>query len=124
MSSEDDFMDEASVASEGDESFFGEDENQALNHVHAAKEAAADKAPVLHPSTNAAGKKKTVEETYQKKTPLEHILLRPDTYSKFRCAESTLSNPQRKTNRFLSLTYGRKTQTFMYLLYLLNSWFR
>jgi hypothetical protein len=25
---------------------------------------------------------KTVEEIYQKKTPLEHILLRPDTYSK------------------------------------------
>ena len=24
--------------------------------------------------------KKTVEEIYQKKTPLEHILLRPDTY--------------------------------------------
>ena len=28
----------------------------------------------------AGGKKKTVEETYQKKTQLEHILLRPDTY--------------------------------------------
>jgi hypothetical protein len=27
--------------------------------------------------------KKTVEERYQKKTQLEHILLRPDTYSKF-----------------------------------------
>ena len=26
--------------------------------------------------------KKTIEETYQKKTQLEHILLRPDTYSK------------------------------------------
>jgi hypothetical protein len=25
-------------------------------------------------------KEKTVEEIYQKKTPLEHILLRPDTY--------------------------------------------
>jgi DNA topoisomerase-2 len=25
-------------------------------------------------------KDKTVEEIYQKKTPLEHILLRPDTY--------------------------------------------
>ena len=23
---------------------------------------------------------KTIEETYQKKTPLEHVLLRPDTY--------------------------------------------
>lgn len=27
-----------------------------------------------------ANAKKTVEELYQKKTPLEHILLRPDTY--------------------------------------------
>ena len=27
-----------------------------------------------------SGKKKTVEEKYQKKSPLEHILLRPDTY--------------------------------------------
>ena len=26
---------------------------------------------------------KTVEEMYQKKTPLEHILLRPDTYGTF-----------------------------------------
>lgn len=25
-------------------------------------------------------KEKTIEQTYQKKTPLEHILLRPDTY--------------------------------------------
>ena len=32
---------------------------------------------------NAAGGKKTIEETYTKKTQLEHILLRPDTYSKF-----------------------------------------
>ncbi|EGB11155.1 hypothetical protein AURANDRAFT_22331, partial [Aureococcus anophagefferens] len=38
-------------------------------------------------TTNAAPKKapgkksKTIEETYQKKTQLEHILLRPDTYS-------------------------------------------
>ena len=28
------------------------------------------------------GTKKTIEEMYQKKTQLEHILLRPDTYSK------------------------------------------
>lgn len=43
---------------------------------------------VLAPSTNAgnvptpaaAGNKKTVEQMYQKKTQLEHILLRPDTY--------------------------------------------
>lgn len=29
--------------------------------------------------------KKTVEQIYQKKTQLEHILLRPDTYSKLNC---------------------------------------
>jgi hypothetical protein len=41
----------------------------------------------LTPSTNAGnvptaakGNKKTVEQMYQKKTQLEHILLRPDTY--------------------------------------------
>lgn len=40
---------------------------------------------VLASSTNAkkqAASKKTIEEMYQKKTQLEHILLRPDTYSK------------------------------------------
>jgi len=26
------------------------------------------------------GGKKTIEQTYQRKTPLEHVLLRPDTY--------------------------------------------
>jgi hypothetical protein len=35
------------------------------------------------PVAKGNGKKKTVEEMYQKKTQLEHILLRPDTYSKF-----------------------------------------
>ncbi|KAK5640442.1 hypothetical protein RI129_011253 [Pyrocoelia pectoralis] len=32
------------------------------------------------PPKPAANKKKTIEKTYQKKTQLEHILLRPDTY--------------------------------------------
>ena len=32
-------------------------------------------------SATAKSKQKTVEETYQKKSQLEHILLRPDTYS-------------------------------------------
>jgi DNA topoisomerase-2 len=39
----------------------------------------------LNKDTNKTSKstgKKTVEEIYQKKTQLEHILLRPDTYSK------------------------------------------
>jgi DNA topoisomerase II len=33
-------------------------------------------------SQKGKGKSKTVEEIYQKKSQLEHILLRPDTYSK------------------------------------------
>ena len=32
---------------------------------------------------SGGGKNKSIEETYTKKTQLEHILLRPDTYSKF-----------------------------------------
>lgn len=34
----------------------------------------------LKESSNAGGR--TIEQIYQKKTQLEHILLRPDTYSK------------------------------------------
>ena len=34
------------------------------------------------PSGSKGKKVKTIEETYTKKTQLEHILLRPDTYSK------------------------------------------
>ena len=38
----------------------------------------------LSESSSSGGKRsKTIEETYQKKTQLEHILLRPDTYSKY-----------------------------------------
>ena len=36
--------------------------------------------PAPKPTRAEPGKKKTVEEIYQKKTQLEHILLRPDTY--------------------------------------------
>ena len=51
-------------------------------------------------TTNAAPKKapgkksKTIEETYQKKTQLEHILLRPDTYSA-PAAPETARRPRR-----------------------------
>jgi hypothetical protein len=38
---------------------------------------------VAVPAKPAAGKDKSVEEIYQKKTQLEHILLRPDTYSEY-----------------------------------------
>ncbi|XP_031273762.1 DNA topoisomerase 2 [Pistacia vera] len=34
----------------------------------------------MGPTAAAAGSKKTIEEMYQKKSQLEHILLRPDTY--------------------------------------------
>jgi hypothetical protein len=37
--------------------------------------------------------KKTVEERYQKKTQLEHILLRPDTYSEFRKDKCSFCEP-------------------------------
>jgi DNA topoisomerase-2 len=41
----------------------------------------------VSPTKKAKGGKKgrTIEETYQKKSQLEHILLRPDTYGKFLC---------------------------------------
>ena len=75
MASDDDF----SMSMGGD----GDDENQTVNRIHAVKAAMTDNKPaVLHASTNDSKKPKTVEETYKKKTPLEHILLRPDTYSK------------------------------------------
>jgi hypothetical protein len=45
--------------------------------------------------TKGNGKKKTVEEMYQKKTQLEHILLRPDTYSKF--SQELLAHSFRET---------------------------
>ncbi|XXG56492.1 hypothetical protein AAC387_Pa03g3885 [Persea americana] len=38
------------------------------------------KLPLQNSNAFNAGGKKTIEETYQKKTQLEHILLRPDTY--------------------------------------------
>ena len=82
MASDDDFS-MSVVEVDDDDSVFGDDdENQALNRVQAVKEAASDKPAVLHASTNDGKKKKRVEEIYQKKTQLEHILLRPDTYSK------------------------------------------
>ena len=52
--------------------------------VLAPKENALNAAPAKpnHEKGKTAGSKKTVEQIYQKKTQLEHILLRPDTYSK------------------------------------------
>lgn len=94
MSSDDDFM--MDVESDGEDSFIGGEENNAVGRVQGVKAAAAatSKPPVLHASTNASTnaskkKKKPVEEMYQKKTQLEHILLRPDTYSKFEFLQSS-----------------------------------
>lgn len=86
----DDFYDDDS-----DASFDEENVVVASKPKAAAKKSSASKKSVLAPSKNvdnvpkakASGKggkgKKTIEEIYQKKTQLEHILLRPDTYSKF-----------------------------------------
>jgi hypothetical protein len=40
--------------------------------------------PLTSATTNEVRKEKTVEEKYQKKSQIEHILLRPDTYGTFR----------------------------------------
>jgi hypothetical protein len=52
------------------------------------------------------GKKKTVEEMYQKKTQLEHILLRPDTYSKYSHELLAYSFPESYSNALPYLTFS------------------
>lgn len=47
-----------------------------------AMDADDDDEAVAKPAAKKKGAK-TIEETYQKKSQLEHILLRPDTYSKY-----------------------------------------
>ena len=42
--------------------------------------ATAGSSKITSSNGGGGGNKKTIEETYQKKTQLEHILLRPDTY--------------------------------------------
>lgn len=72
---------------------FDDEENAVVaSKPKAGVKKAASSKSVLTPSKNvdnvpkAKGKsskeEKTIEEMYQKKTQLEHILLRPDTYSK------------------------------------------
>lgn len=107
MASDDDFMMEI----ESDHEMFSGDENQAAKRVQSVKAAATEKPPVLGLSTNAT-KKKTVEETYQKKTPLEHILIRPDTYSKF---EQHLSE-----NSFVVIPQHQKLTILAFLLFHLS----
>lgn len=49
--------------------------------VQGGKAKAGKKAPLGPRGSNNGGGDQTVEQRYQKKTQLEHILLRPDTYS-------------------------------------------
>jgi DNA topoisomerase-2 len=84
-----DFFDEDS------ESDFDDQENVAVvSKKPKAKKATGTKkasSSVLSPNPNAGniskpktlGKGKTIEQIYQKKSQLEHILLRPDTYSEY-----------------------------------------
>lgn len=72
-----------------------DEENVVVSKPKAASKKTTSKKTALAPSKNvgnvpketASGKVKsakegkTIEEIYQKKTQLEHILLRPDTYS-------------------------------------------
>eukprot|EP01083_Nonionella_stella_P044897 120777_1 len=45
-----------------------------------SKKENASPSPVKTAKSNGKSKKRSVEEVYQKKTPREHVLLRPDTY--------------------------------------------
>lgn len=77
--SEDDFM-----ASEDDEPVKSAARKKVA--VLASKDNEMNLSAPSKASVNKAKSKKTVEEIYQKKTQLEHILLRPDTYSELtRC---------------------------------------
>ena len=92
MSSDEfDFDDDASMASskndndDDDDSFFEENDHpnqttkDAKNNNTSSKKSASKKSKTKHDEEPLRGKK-TIEQTYQKKTQLEHILLRPDTY--------------------------------------------
>jgi len=80
-----DFSMDASMAS-ADSSFEMENFNpQKTTTSKGGKKATAASAPTKKKAAATTtkakgGSKKTVEQTYQKKTQLEHILLRPDTY--------------------------------------------
>eukprot|EP00927_Polykrikos_kofoidii_P065325 TRINITY_DN6109_c0_g1_i1.p1 TRINITY_DN6109_c0_g1~~TRINITY_DN6109_c0_g1_i1.p1 ORF type:complete len:2348 (-),score=532.90 TRINITY_DN6109_c0_g1_i1:289-6285(-) len=51
-----------------------------LNACRARADAAAGRGPAGGASSAASAENRSVEQTYQKKTQLEHILLRPDSY--------------------------------------------
>ena len=62
---------------QSDDGDFEYDEEENRTNAATAK---ADTTAAAKKKRSSGGKKKTVEETYQKKTQLEHILLRPDSY--------------------------------------------
>ena len=74
--------------SESDSEFGSDVENRVPAKKQKATTSSIAKGPVLSVNSTAANfsskpmNEKTVEQIYQKKTQLEHILLRPDTYSK------------------------------------------
>ncbi|KAL7543375.1 hypothetical protein ACHAXR_013102 [Thalassiosira sp. AJA248-18] len=57
-----------------------DDENYNPNQKTAAAKGKAAPTKTAAPAKKSSKTKKTIEQTYQKKTQLEHILLRPDTY--------------------------------------------
>eukprot|EP00584_Thalassiosira_punctigera_P019142 CAMPEP_0172572992 /NCGR_PEP_ID=MMETSP1067-20121228/135960_1 /TAXON_ID=265564 ORGANISM="Thalassiosira punctigera, Strain Tpunct2005C2" /NCGR_SAMPLE_ID=MMETSP1067 /ASSEMBLY_ACC=CAM_ASM_000444 /LENGTH=1500 /DNA_ID=CAMNT_0013365583 /DNA_START=62 /DNA_END=4564 /DNA_ORIENTATION=+ len=69
-------FDDASLDDDSDASF--DDENLNPNQKKAAAKGKNSAPPAKKPPKKKGGK--TIEQTYQKKTQLEHILLRPDTY--------------------------------------------
>ncbi|CAL5226164.1 g8989 [Coccomyxa viridis] len=62
-----------------DVDYLGENAAEAAPHQGKGK-APAKSSKVLQPTTSHNQSKKAIEDIYQKKTQLEHILLRPDTY--------------------------------------------
>lgn len=68
-----------------------------LKHGQGGKAKGGKKAPLASSrgggGSNSNGGGQTVEQRYQKKTQLEHILLRPDTYSKQRREQGSSSGP-------------------------------
>ena len=69
------------ISSDNDEDDDNEDEESDNNFGNDSfSNAENEKPPTGTAAAASKGKKKTVEEIYQKKTQLEHIILRPDTY--------------------------------------------
>lgn len=55
-----------------------------IDRVLAPKENTSSNGPTTNAAKSIDHREKTVEEKYQKKSQIEHILLRPDTYSTYK----------------------------------------